>query len=153
MQFEMWLFFNLKPTLTVGSSDVTVRLVMREAGEDRACGSHPETLQTSREAVRRCSISYKLMRPLPKRLNSCEADLPPSWHSPPPTPRASNPSLCDMHLLVVMELSMPDPGPSRPRSVPLLGWRERCGNDVVLLTGNIRQQRPLQINVQQVLGV
>lgn len=26
-------------------------------------------------------------------------------------------------------------------------------SDAVLLTGNIRQQRPLQINVQQVLGV
>lgn len=26
-------------------------------------------------------------------------------------------------------------------------------SDVVLLTGNIRQRRPLQINVQQVLGV
>lgn len=100
----------------------------------------------------RCSISSKLTMPLPKMANSCEAGLSPSWlSSPSPKPH----TLGDRYQLATNEAEH-----AGLCSTEQAEQRGPAGNegkvwqsDVVLLSGNIRQRSPLQINVQQVLGV
>lgn len=80
--------------------------------------------------------------PAAKKANSREADLPPSWLFPL---RAPNHTLCDEYQLV--KLSMRPFNEQRgPEGQVGKVWQ----SNAVLLTGNIRQWRPLQINVQQV---
>lgn len=79
-----------------------------------------------------------------KKANSYEADLPPSWFSPV-SPQTTH-TRWQVSVLSKSEHVSEQRGAARPEG-------KVRQSDVALLTGNIRQRRPLQINVQQVLGV
>lgn len=128
-------------------NDVAVWLVNRVAWR----GPSPWT--TSRK---RCNLPVKPYLevfdfiqagdgPAKKNANSCEAGLPPSWLSlPSPKPHAW------WQVSVGYKWNS---GTDRGEPSCCSGRGKVWQSDVVLLTGNIRQRRPLQNNVQQVLGV
>lgn len=145
-----WLLLTCSQlqVVSTGNNDITVLLVKKVAGEDQAWVEHIQ---------KHCNLPARLCGGF---------QFHPSWRcccqkgkfmwsgsatflASPQSPK----SLTLWQVSVGYKSSWAGQLlQSKLRSMDLWGRRKRCANQM-LLTGNIRQWKPLQINVQQVLGV
>ena len=87
--------FRLQPAVRC-DRDVTVWPSHREAGESQVRGTRPETLQPSRVAVPRCSVTFRSTVVLPKRKTHVKRIC----HLPGFPLQAPNHTLCGRYQLV-----------------------------------------------------
>lgn len=150
LKVSMWFKLRFLSTrsklwpVTSGNNHVTARLA--KLATTKPLNRVQKRCKLPAEQHLRCSVSSKSTMPpspYPRKGGLRNPPHPLRLSSPSSKPHA----LGDRYRLLTNEACL-------QRSVAMARRREKVlRSDVVLFTANIRQRRPLQINVQQVLGV